>query len=202
MLLFIFIAFYCQIVNCEWKTHRLKFPLTLPPVADGHFESNESVSGAGFVKLVLFICMDKNKENSFEHGSVDLWLWWWCVLNITRAPFATDCSRANPYIYYWQHIDICFTWNIVKKWPNVQIIIPPPNEVGVGVYWIHLVRPSVCPSVCRRYGFRSRSLLCNFNFKFHKHIDGGHRQKPIYFQRHHFKNGRLAAILDFWVSRL
>ena len=26
-------------------------------------------------------------------------------------------------------------------------IIPPPNEVGGGVYWIHLVRPSVRPSV-------------------------------------------------------
>ena len=28
-----------------------------------------------------------------------------------------------------------------------DIIIPPPNEVGGGVYWIHLVRPSVRPSV-------------------------------------------------------
>ena len=27
------------------------------------------------------------------------------------------------------------------------IFIPPPNEVGGGVYWIHLVRLSVCPSV-------------------------------------------------------
>ena len=26
-------------------------------------------------------------------------------------------------------------------------IIPPPNEVGGGVYWIHLVHPSVCPSI-------------------------------------------------------
>ena len=36
------------------------------------------------------------------------------------------------------------------------IIIPPPNEVGGGVYWIHLVRPSVC----RRHGFRSISQVC------------------------------------------
>ena len=34
------------------------------------------------------------------------------------------------------------------------------------------------------------------------HIDGGHRQKPIDFQRRHFQNGRLAAILDFLVSGL
>ena len=30
----------------------------------------------------------------------------------------------------------------------VSIFIPPPNEVGGGVYWIHPVRLSVCPSVC------------------------------------------------------
>ena len=46
----------------------------------------------------------------------------------------------------------------------VVFFIPPPNEVGGGVYWIHLVRPSVrlsvCPSVCRRHGFRSISQVC------------------------------------------
>ena len=30
------------------------------------------------------------------------------------------------------------------------------------------------------------------------HVDGGPRQKPIDFQRRHFENGRLVAILDFW----
>ena len=43
-------------------------------------------------------------------------------------------------------------------------IIPPPNEVGGGVYWIHLVHPSVRlalrPSVCRRHGFQSISQVC------------------------------------------
>ena len=34
------------------------------------------------------------------------------------------------------------------------------------------------------------------------HVDGGHRQKPIDFQRCHFQNGCLAAILDFLVSGL
>ena len=28
-----------------------------------------------------------------------------------------------------------------------NIFIPPPNEVGGGVYWIHRVHPSVRPSV-------------------------------------------------------
>ena len=47
------------------------------------------------------------------------------------------------------------------------LFIPPSNKVGGGVYWIHLVRPSVCPSVrpsvrpsvCRRHGFRSISQV-------------------------------------------
>ena len=30
----------------------------------------------------------------------------------------------------------------------------------MGAYWIHLVRPPVCPSVCRRLGFRSVTLVC------------------------------------------
>ena len=38
---------------------------------------------------------------------------------------------------------------------NFSFIIPPPNEVGGGLYWIHLVRPSVC----RRHGFRTISQV-------------------------------------------
>ena len=39
-----------------------------------------------------------------------------------------------------------------KSWQILYncIFIPPPNEVGGGVYWIHLVRPSVRPSVFTR----------------------------------------------------
>ena len=46
---------------------------------------------------------------------------------------------------------------------DAKIIIPPPNEVGGGggVYWIHLVRLSVC----RRHGFRSIGQVC-FEFQF------------------------------------
>ena len=31
---------------------------------------------------------------------------------------------------------------------------------GWGVYWNHLVRLAVCPSVCRRHGFRSVTQIC------------------------------------------
>ena len=46
------------------------------------------------------------------------------------------------------------------------------------------------------------SLLWNFNFKLHMHVDDGHGQKPIDLQRCHFQNGRLVAILNFLVPRL
>ena len=60
----------------------------------------------------------------------------------------------------------CLLWVFYNgnRTPIPVFIIPPPNEVGGGVYWIHLVRPSVrlsvCPSVCRRHGFRSISQVC------------------------------------------
>ena len=44
----------------------------------------------------------------------------------------------------------------LKELSDIKIFIPPPNAV----YWIHLVRPSVHPSVCRRHGFRSISQVC------------------------------------------
>ena len=82
----------------------------------------------------------------------------------------------------------------------------PSNEVGEGYTGFTLsVRPSVRPSVrlsTTWFPEHKSSLLWNFNFKFHMHVDGGHRQKPIDFQRCHFQNGRLAAILDYLVSRL
>ena len=43
----------------------------------------------------------------------------------------------------------------------VGFLYTPPNVVsGGGVYWIHLVRLSVCPSVCRRHGFRIATWVC------------------------------------------
>ena len=72
-----------------------------------------------------------------------------CVCN-----YLSSTHALNPLLY--------FPWHRVVF--NSIVIIPPPNEVGGGVYWIHLVRPSVrlsvCPSVCRRHGFRSISQVC------------------------------------------
>ena len=43
----------------------------------------------------------------------------------------------------------------------LAFIIPPPNEVGGGVYWIHLVRPSVRLSVCPS-GYEELSTDTNY----------------------------------------
>ena len=85
------------------------------------------------------------------------------VLILRRGP-----ESFNSFLFNYSTADIIW-----------HIIIPPPNEVGGGVYWIHLVRPSVRhgswdqilrrrpfvrlsvrPSVCRRHGFRSISQVC------------------------------------------
>ena len=78
--------------------------------------------------------------------------------------------KWSCYLPWW-----LFLW--LLKWD--PIIIPPPNEVGGGVYWLYprptkleggytgftlsvcpSVRLSVRPSVCRRHGFRSISQDC------------------------------------------
>ena len=69
-------------------------------------------------------------------------------------------------LLFWVAIDLDLHGQIwFKQWNfSTKLIIPPPNEVGGGVYWIHLVRLSVRPSVrlsvCRRHGFRSISQVC------------------------------------------
>ena len=50
--------------------------------------------------------------------------------------------------------------NVEEVWPYSRFTIYTPAQRS----WIHLVRPSVCPSVrpsvCRRHGFRSISQVC------------------------------------------
>ena len=41
-----------------------------------------------------------------------------------------------------------------------SFLYPHPTKLEGGVYWIHLVRPSIRPSVCRRHCFRSISQAC------------------------------------------
>ena len=70
------------------------------------------------------------------------------MLSPKWCPFCLGLNVLNHFI------------TLLMNWISFWIVIPPPNEVGGGVYWIHLVRPSVCPSVCRRHGFRSISQVC------------------------------------------
>ena len=60
------------------------------------------------------------------------------ALLFIEALFACHLERS----YRSSHYNITSTIKIAGL-----IIIPAPNKVGGGVYWIHLVRPSVRPSV-------------------------------------------------------
>ena len=54
----------------------------------------------------------------------------------------------NPIAPHWNGQLLHMINLLTPKEVSLQsVFIPPPNEVGGGVYWIHLVRPSVCPSV-------------------------------------------------------
>ena len=88
------------------------------------------------------------------------------------------------------------TLALCESYHNAFVYTPAQRSLRGYTGFTLSVRPSIRLSV----EYKS-SLLWNFNFKFHMH-DGGHRQEPIDFQQRHFQNGRLAAILDFLVSRL
>ena len=108
-------------------------------------------------------------------------------------------------------------------WPGVRGIFlrgqpPQDNNVGSGVVWVtglfslwSLSKWSPGSHI-GFFGIRTLwvtwflesnlSLLWNFNFKFNVHVVCGHGPKSFDFQRGHFQNGRLAAILDLSVSGL
>ena len=87
------------------------------------------------------------------------------MLHIREVSWPITTSMAILNVVIWQAAIGLELW--LAKESSIKIIsfiIPPPNEVGGGVYWIHLVRLSVCPSVrpsvCRRHGFQSISQVC------------------------------------------
>ena len=113
----------------------------------------------------------------------------WLSNHLSVHPLVQKLSlRLFPILQPFRHSETCEIWvsshyyeNTQKEWPEIwradvswrsselvwfwswasDFFIPPPNEVGGGgVYWIHLVRLSVRPSVCRRHGFRSISQAC------------------------------------------
>ena len=64
----------------------------------------------------------------------------------------------NTYVYGQEPID--FQWHHFLNGLLVAILdLPPPKEVGGGVGILDSPCPSVCPSVCRRHGFRSISQV-------------------------------------------
>ena len=79
------------------------------------------------------------------------------LLTIEHNQFSPNILNRHPIAHPLGWDMGCVHWvgSLIYSLQFV-IIIPPPNEVGGGVYWIHLVRPSVC----RRHGFRSISQVC------------------------------------------
>ena len=101
---------------------------------------------------------------------------WWCsgAISITRSCtyqtylvhilFLVPGHTMINIFTYWNCLEVLYTSCLIQIYFLTvcvfrSITIPPPNEVGGGVYWIHLVCPSVRPSVCRRHGFRSISQV-------------------------------------------
>ena len=136
-------------------------------------------------------------------------LWFWTMFNC-NPPIA----HCHPLLWgggilvdHWSTISSC-ACICRRTWP----------WTGHDTFWIAMAlkecNPCDCLVINKCYGSfifikvslyifcGYRLMVCDFNFKFHMHVDGGHRQKPIDFQRRHFQNGRLAAILDFLVSGL
>ena len=68
---------------------------------------------------------------------------WQVTLKNNKAHLCYFKLCASFHDHWWiQTVRKC-----PKSTIECSIFIPLPNEVGAGVYWIHLVRPSVCPSV-------------------------------------------------------
>ena len=86
---------------------------------------------------------------------------------------------------------------LLQPWLKIMSLYPRPTKLEGYTGFTLSVRPParLLPTWFLEH---KSSLLWNFNFKFHMHIDGGHRQKPIDFQQRHFQNGRLATILNFF----
>ena len=88
-----------------------------------------------------------------------------CIWMYIYSAVQLWCSHYTPAQQSWRRgiLDSLYPRPTKLEEGYTGFIIPPPNKVGGGVYWIHLVRPSVRlsvrPSLCRRHGFRSISQV-------------------------------------------
>ena len=123
----------------------------------------------------------------------------------SQLPLLIMANFSPLYIFLCTLIHFVVIQFIQSK--SDKYLYPRPTKLegwdggwGVGVYWIHLVRLSVRLSVDDMVS----GALVKFALEFQFQISYAcwWWQKPIDFQRCHFQNGRLAAILDFLVSGL
>ena len=134
-----------------------------------------------------------------------LWLWaeayWFSAMSLSKWP-------PGRHIGFFGFRTLTLVW----------LGISNPNFTGTSlvcmgeVYWFSRVIFKMAgwwPYLIFRYlisvvgmvSVVNSRLLWSFNFKFHMHVFCGHGPKPIDFQLYHCQNGRLAAMLNFSVSR-
>ena len=100
----------------------------------------------------------------------------WCVISTQLNYFCWTHQGWMMHIYITEQVFICSDNGLLPVWHqaifwtrewncNLKLnFYTPAQRSWRGVYWIHLVCPSVRlsvrPSVCRRHGFRSISQVC------------------------------------------
>ena len=90
-------------------------------------------------------------------------IWYVMIYVLIWKPCWTSQRSVNQYP--WQ-VRIAEQWSYHN--PKIQVDISiwkfysytPAQRSWWGVHWNHLVRLSVCPSVCRRHGFRNVTQVC------------------------------------------
>ena len=92
---------------------------------------------------------------SFNYSSTSLWpshmTWWGSSWLTSPQAMPQAVNSVWPSELTWWHRSRS------SLYPRPTT---PAQRSWRGVYWIHLVPPSVRPFVCRRHGFRSISQVC------------------------------------------
>ena len=117
-------------------------------------------SGGSFRKQCIQLICAVSIDNRWRYGSLI------CITTLmihVRVQYFTTVLYCLPsrdsavvhYAHFYKHmmpLSCTLSIDYHSRYSSLicimsLIIIPPPNEVGGGVYWIHLVRPSVRLSV-------------------------------------------------------
>ena len=138
------------------------------------------LDGGMYTGFILSVCLSQGCQ-ALLNFSILLLKLYFCYWN-----FHESLARILKFILISQLFP--------HKNTEICVISCKNTEIVVIRYWSEF--PGVgSPAVCRQHGFRS--LLWNFNFKFHVHVYCGHRQKsPLFFSNVSFK---MATWWPYWI---